>query len=363
LAGPWRLGAAIAPAGPDQQYATVDGEAFLADGRVLVLWTDVLDWEGELSPSRSSLYDPQTDSWTELAPPWDYQGHLPGVLSVVGLADGSALAVLSLTPGMGATGTGTQSALFDPQESVWLPPVDVPIDDSISARDGVMLGDGRMLMFGVGVASTYLFDPATGSWGTGPTLPFDDLARAGWILGPSVAVLDDGSVIALATDGRSAELPAGGTAWARSGRADVGGHAEITAIRGGAVALGGDRYCGDFSCHDSRSAVYRADIQRWSPGPDSPDAFGGSARMLLPDGRLLVAGGEGGGTDYDCVSLASILSADAASWQSIQPMPACMAYGAGRLQADGTVLIVGSGDVYDGDVDLGVGIVPLTYRP
>jgi hypothetical protein len=40
-----------------------------------------------------------------------------------------------------------------------------------------------------------------------------------------------------------------------------------------------------------------------------------------------------------------------------------MAYGTGRLQADGTVLIVGSGDVYIGDVDMGVGIVAMTYLP
>jgi hypothetical protein len=40
-----------------------------------------------------------------------------------------------------------------------------------------------------------------------------------------------------------------------------------------------------------------------------------------------------------------------------------MGSGAGRLQPDGTTLIVGWGDVYNGDVDLGVGIVVLIYQP
>jgi hypothetical protein len=352
LAGPWRLHARLASTG-DVHLAA---RTFLADGRVLVLWNEDVD-----GPARSSLYDPQTDTWIELAPPWDYQEQPPGWLPIVGLADGGALAVLGPAPD--DAGARTQSALFDPIESARLPPVDVPINGQ-SARLGVLLGDGRVLMFWD--EKTYLYDPATGSWDPGPTPPID--------YPTSAAVLDDESVLALSPDGRSARLPLGGAAWQRSGKAAVGGGAYVTAIPGGAVALGGTR-AGDGPCcpPDPSTAVYGVDTDRWSQGPDGPPIWDGgvagpgyaSLGVALGDDRVLVAGGWGPESDYSCQRGAAIFGVDAGAWQSIEPMPACLVFGIGQLRADGSVLIVGEGMVNYGDpyMDCDQEIVVLSYLP
>jgi hypothetical protein len=354
LAGPWRRHTRLA----STHDAVLVGRTFLADGRVLVLWDEALP--GIEAQSRSSLYDPVTDTWTELATPWDYQVRPPGWLPLVGLADGSAVAVLG--PAEDDAGARTQSAVFDPVEGAWLPPVDAPITDQ-SAHFGVLLGDGRVLMFWD--ARTYLFDPATASWNPGPTLPFDNPASA--------AVLDDGSVLALAVDGHAARLLPGGTTWQRSGRAAVGNGAYVIAIPGGAVALGGSVYVeeGPSVPPDPRTAVYRADTDRWSPGPDGPPIWDAgvagpgkySLGVLLADNSVLVAGGWGGMSDYDCLDGAAILSVDAGAWQSIEPMPACLVSGIGQLRADGTVLIVGEGYDSRSDDSAPIGIEVLSYVP
>jgi hypothetical protein len=350
LAGPWRLHRRLASA----QDGWLTGSTFLADGRVLVLWNEELP--GIEGQSRSGLYDPLTDTWTQLSPPWDYQEQPPGFVSMVGLADGGALAVFGSASDDG--GLRTQSALFDPVEGAWLPPADMPV----TAEPGVLLGDGRVLMFWN--ERTYLFDPATGSLDPGPTLPFDKAVQ-------SAVVLDDESVLALA-DGQSARLPAGGVTWLRSGRAAVSGGAYLTAIPGGAVALGGTRPC-DGPCFppDPRTAVYRADADRWSPGPDAPPIWdagvagpgSNSVSVVLADGRLLVAGGWGPMSDFDCRNGAAILSVEAGAWQSIEPMPACLVSGIGRLRADGTALIVGLGYVEHDDCCTPIGIEVLSYVP
>jgi hypothetical protein len=352
----------------ESPWAGFHGGTFLADGRVLVLWVKIADEYADPpeGPSRSGLYDSKTDTWTEFAPPWDYQIDPRGCLSVVGLADGNALAVLSSRSDDAVT--RTQSALFDAGQRAWLAPVDLPINEPISVRDGARLSDGRVLMFGA-AAGTYLYDPATASWDTGPKLPFDDLTTSCWTAGHGAALLDDGTVIALSPDGHSARLPPGDAAWQRSGMAAVGDNAYLVAIPGGAVALGGTLFrAGDIhSRPDPRIAVYRADTHRWSPGPDAPPLWdgavegpgSGSVGVLLADGRVLAAGGWGAGTDYSCMSGAAILSADAQSWQSIEPMPACLGFGIGQLRADGSILIVGEGDAANG----GIGILVLGYLP
>jgi hypothetical protein len=281
---------------------------------------------------------------------------------MLSLPDGNALAYLSP---LEDPGSRPQRALFDAETGAWLAPTQTPIDDPIDAPmdwlHGLWLSDGRVLTF-IGSGSTYLFDPATGSWDPGPTLPFD---------GGSSAVLDDGSVLVLSGDGRTARLPEGGEAWLRSGTAPpVGSGPLLIAVPGGAVALGGTSREEDAIPFepDPRTAVYRSDMQEWSAGPDVPR--GGSAdgppgpgrspaAVVLADGRLLVAGGWGGGTDYACTDGAAILSVDFQAWQSIEPMPACMGLDPeAQLLADGTVVIVG-----EGEIGAGSGLMTLWYLP
>jgi hypothetical protein len=337
----------------EDQWAHLHDAAFLADGRVVVFWTELADpWEGTWGPTRSGLYDPETDSWTELTPSWDnIPADQPDWLwgGSVALADGSAITVVNAPEDV--SGTTTQSALFDPLQSAWLSPVDVSMRGPISTRNAVVICDGRVLMFGGG--KTYLYDPATSSWEAGPELPFDDPV--------STAVLDDGSVLALSADGHAARLLAGGATWQRAGRTGVGRGAYVIEIRGGAVALGGHTDCGDFSCFDHRTAVYRADTDRWSHGPDIQDARPDSVTVLLTDGRLLIAGGLGGG-GTDCESLAGILSPDTLAWQRIEPMPVELRSGYGQVMADGTVLIIGEAHVIAMNQPTGV-LVALSYLP
>jgi hypothetical protein len=69
----------------------------------------------------------------------------------------------------------------------------------------------------------------------------------------------------------------------------------------------------------------------------------GALVARLPDGRVLVAGGERftGYDTYVTVASADLYDPDADTWSSLPPMPEARAGGAAVVLADGSVLIVG----------------------
>lgn len=210
----------------------------LTDGRVLA--TGGVDGADALPVAE--LWDPRTERWTAAAPMREPRAHHVSVR----LADGRVLVAggASNAPAYGLA----SGEIYDPATDLWLAvgPMSQPRVGGFAAA----LGDGRVLVSG-GYSERRraddldLFDPTSGTW------------RA---LGPPLGAIE--AVIALA-----------------DGSALVLGHARPS------------RYVAD--SRDARAVIFDPDREAWSeagalgedPWPRRPGL------ALLPDGRVIVAGG------------------------------------------------------------------------
>ena len=192
---------------------------------------------------------------------------------------------------------GTTSAeLYDPGNGTWSPTGDISKPLALGSG-ATLLHDGKVLVRvevdGVlGGYAAEVYDPASGSWtATGPMVKGADF------VGDTVVVLQDGRVLVAGLKGAQIYDPASG-AW---------------------------------------SATSNMTIPRYY-----------ASATVLPDGRVIVAGGDIWPDDRD--ASAELFDPDTGSWTAIASMHADQAPIASLLQPDGTVLVVGdraSVEVYD----------------
>ena len=258
----------------------------LSDGSLLVAGGCVVDGCATASPATFVVRSDGIDRAPALAQARD--GH-----TATALGDGRVL----VTGGFAAEGTPplATAEVFDPVTSRWS-----TVGSLATGRGGhaaARLGDGRVLVAGGWVgprrytATTEVFDPHTGSFTAGPSLPVaaDGLAAT---------TLGDGSV--LVVGGQSSPGVASGdaaTVCPDLSLRTVGGLATarfktgIVTLRSGAVVVVG-------GTPDDRqllasTEVYEPDSRTFRSGPPLQAArykMGGSV-VLLPDDRVLVAGG------------------------------------------------------------------------
>lgn len=256
----------------------------------------------------------------------------------------------------GRDGTGAPVAaagLFDPVTGLWS--AAPPLAAARHGHSAVRLGDGRVVLAGgtgadgSALASTELYDPVTrvfaaaaGSLATG---------RSGHaaILLPTGKVLVTGG----SRDGRaltSAELfdpadltwkPTAPMTGARSG------HRMVPLPDGRVMAVGGVLETGGAPVPLAYCERYDPTTNAWTPAASLHTPRHGHQTTALPDGRILVTGGDPTGLPHDRVlSGASLASAelyapDRDAWTRVADMPA----GRGRHRAvalrTGEVLVVG----------------------
>lgn len=351
-----------------QQFVVVP----LADGRALV--TGGLN-DKKQSFSSTYIYDPATESWTKSGLLGTARTDAVGAL----LRDGRVLVAGGYyTNGKGPgdeMGSGTAmlaafhadladidlpdyaaamatAEIFDPSTGTWS--TTGPMTYARSGAQAVTLGDGRVLVFGsatpgggIAVAdaasvTAEIFDPSTGRFTlTGPLPPID---RAG--------------------------LQARGAPGANPIPDEEPGYAfgrPVALGDGGAVAIGfaqSWKHVGDVS----RSFRYDPATNAWSEIGQAwitvgeptlktlflvgvPD-LGGSASALLPDGRVLVAGGFGptvegkrsDGTpfiDHPATDVAQYYDPATDAWSPAPSMPETASGGQALTLADGSVLVYG----------------------
>jgi hypothetical protein len=244
--------------------------------------------------------------------------------------------------------TGTTTALFDPVANRWTP-------GPATARrrhTTVVLADGRVLVAGgrsdTGVlASAELYDPLANTWTATGSL---STARTDH----SATVLPNGKVLVAGGTGTRATLasteiydPATGTwsAGAPMTEARTGHPAVLVAGRvlvvGGSVATDGPpaplAYC----------ELYDPATGAWAPTGDLATPRAGHQATRLPNGTVLVTGGDTVGTrpdgTYDARSLATTERFNPATgvWSAAAPMPGprtrhrCIVLRTGRLLVTG----------------------------
>jgi hypothetical protein len=346
----------------------------LADGRALV--TGGVN-ESRQSYSSSYIFDPATESWTKTGLLGTARTNATGVLLkngrvlVVGgyyqngKGPGDAMGGVMLAawhPGLAdidvpvfANALAT-AEIYDPATGTWS-----PTGPMVYARNGaqaVTLSDGRVLVFGsaapwnTGVQvdtatfeSAEIYDPATGKFSLAGTLPPIDRAALQAAGKPGSNPIpeeapDPGFGQFVATADGSAYLMGVAQSWKHVGditRSCSFRNGTWTELPGTFVYIG----------EPTEKVLYT---------PDVPDNNGVTA-SLLPDGRILVAGGLGpttpvqqeGFTSYDNPMTADARFFDPGSnaWSSAPAMPGPRQSGQALTLQDGSAFVLGGNTEID----------------
>ena len=294
--------------------------ALLPDGRALVTGGTTQQTDtGPASYSSTYLFDPGDGSWSRA-----------GLLNTARsdpahavLADGRVLVAggyYADLPAVPEVRVLDSAELFDPATGEWSRTGSLRV-----ARYGasaVTLADGRVLVVGGwpsaedGPAPLYggphrplapaeIYDPATGRWGAAGGL---DLARTDFML---VALADGGALVA------------GGNVWPDPDPSSYANEPTSTAERFDPAA------------------------SSWSPTGDMAIAAADRTGIRLPDGRVLVAGGDltvqqpDFGRSHGLTADAELYDPDAGTWAPTTPMPRPRSGASAVVLEDGSVLLVG----------------------
>ena len=186
---------------------------------------------------------------------------------------------------------------------------------------GTLLHNGQVLMPG----TAQLYNPATGKWAATGGM---NVART---VGFTATVLQNGQVLVAGgveagvtmtvTSGAELYNPATGT-WAPTGSMTTArfGHTATLLPNGQVLVAGGDGACVNFSCPVLASAeLYNPATGTWSATGSMTVARYGHTATLLPNGQVLAAGGASGST-ANAGSTAELYTPAAGTWP---PPAAC----------------------------------------
>ncbi|HLG96819.1 MAG TPA: kelch repeat-containing protein [Bryobacteraceae bacterium] len=259
----------------------------LNDGRVLIVG-------GGVTPSAAELYDPVANRFLPTGAPLQPHGYRA---TATLLTNGQVLVVGgATTPGV-PTGVYAGAELYDPSKGIFVKAG--PISVNTSDHRATLLQDGRVLITG-GYAGappsqpltrSEVYDPATGIFS--PVGPMQVGRNA-----HTSTLLPDGRVLIAGGYGDplgSAELfnPTTGVFTQTGSMSTPRAGASATLISNGEVLV-----VGGFGVGPAYLAVASTDLFNPATGTFSPTgntivARGGPGSALLPDGRVLIVGGNG----------------------------------------------------------------------
>ena len=275
----------------------------LQDGRVLVVGG--VPQYSQCSSSQSA------ETLTPGAQSWVATGSLPAVV-------GSGMAVARLKDGrVLVSGGGNRcgavyatSALFDPSTNTWSATSSMNVPREFHSL--VLLADGRVLAAGgvTGspfnmVASAEVFNPATGLWTPVGTAARERATACGQYMQTFLTTLQSGVVLAAG-------------AW-----------------------MGG---CQSGAFPSTNADVYNPATGNWAPVGALNTGRASTTPTILPDGRVLLAGGMVGTPSSAPSASAEIFNPATGTWSLTGSLAAPRANHTATLLAGGTVLIAGGSD-------------------
>jgi N-acetylneuraminic acid mutarotase len=293
----------------------------------------------------AELYDPGTGTWTStgtlVAPLSAYSATL--------LADGKVL-VAGGTSNNGATALASAD-VYDPVSGTWTATgkMTTPRYNSTATllRDGKVLVAGGSSSTVFALASAEVYDPVSGTWtATGAV----DTGRA---LGHTATLLRDGKVLVVGGESNTGALasaevydPISGT-WTAAGRmvAVLSDRYSATLLADGKVLVaGGQEISGNHQASAS-AELYDPQSGAWSAIQGMLETRMSHNATLLPDGRVLVTGGEGadaraGGLDEPLIS-AELYDPASGTWSATASLVATPGGYTATLLPDGRVLVAG----------------------
>jgi large repetitive protein len=257
----------------------------LADGRVLVIaGYGNGDWL-----SSAEIYDPATGTWSVTQPIFAH-----GVSHTATLLKDGRVLVMGGATKSGSAGPDDRVEIFDPQTNQWQPAA--PHMNTEGGHTATLLADGRVLIAG-GNTDPAIYDPVSDTWQPAGELP---RARA-----QAQAVrLQDGRVLLIGGvrpaqpgtifDGVKVYDPAG-NAWGQAASLAQARYIHTATLLpdGRVIVVGGWKsYDGYEDALLDSAEVYDGTTDTWTLlAPLSIGRVYHTA-TLLPDGRVLVTGGE-----------------------------------------------------------------------
>jgi hypothetical protein len=266
------------------------GHAFLADGRLLVVGGHA---GGEVGIKDANLFDPQTRSWTRVADMKQSRWYP----SVTTLQDGRALALTGqVTPGAWAN----TPEIFDPQTLRWTSLSGISTADMRETEYALtfLMPNGKLFAIAPSAGTGRLLDASAQTWtdaGNGVSAVRHGAAvmyRPGKILMTGGGTFPGGAALSAAT---VADFTQGDPSWrAVAPMAERRyQHSMVILPDGNVLAIGGSSRFSQTQGPGSLSA------ELWDPSTETwttlasmrdPRMYHGTS-LLLPDGRVLVAGG------------------------------------------------------------------------
>ncbi|HEX2700650.1 MAG TPA: fibronectin type III domain-containing protein [Acidimicrobiales bacterium] len=262
------------------------GHAALADGRLLVAGGGA----GESGARDVNIFDPTTKSWTRTAdlnvPRW--------YPSVTLLSDGRALAI----SGQQTSGHWADTPeIYDPATGRWTLLTGVSTAD-IQEEEyplSYLLPDGRVLVYGASTGRTRILDIAARTWTAGPTSPM--VYGSAVMYRPGQLLVSGGAPYGASSQPGAAvlDLTAPSPTWRQVAPMAYGRymHNLVVLADGRVLAVGGSTVVNTGSV----TGVLPAEL--WNPVTETWTTMAAmgenrmyhSTAVLLPDGRVLAAGG------------------------------------------------------------------------
>jgi hypothetical protein len=314
----------------------------LQDGRVLAAGGEV----GSSRLSRAEIYDPDTDAWTTTGAMHTARSAHQAVL----LSDGKVL----VAGGNDGSVSLTSAELYDPSLGTWTVTGSMNVGRYTFAM--ILLPDGKVLAAGGGdlatntqINSAEIYDPATGGWTLTGSL---NTARNA----TSSVLLDNDKVLVAGgentSDGflNSGELfdPAAGT-WSLTGTMNAvhGYFNPLVMLDDGRVLITG-------APTNATTEIYDPDTDTWTLTGSMNSVRRNHLAVLLPDGKVLAAGGSIYGVSGQATS-AETYDPVTGVWTSIDPMNYGHIAPIGTALANGDILVTGGdntqgySEIYDGN--------------
>lgn len=315
----------------------------LTSGQVLVAGGLYFSANNPVYVSESELYDPASNTWTSV-----------GALNV-GRSSHTATLLPSgkvlVVGGVAATVATATAEIFDPVSLSWSYASALPTPRF--AHTATLLSSGQVLVVG-GYSTNYLsdaqlYDPTGNNWSPAGSLQTARGFQTATLL-PNGDVLVAGGIDNTNTALSSTELyVATSNSWSQGGNLSTArySHRAVLLANGQVLALGGDDTYG--VAVYAEAEVYDPAGNAWASGGGIPITYrDGHTVNLLPNGMIFVVGGQDGGL---VLASSGIGSSAVSSWSPGAATSSGHQYASATLLPNGKVLLAGglggSSELYD----------------